>query len=226
MGWSAAELAGRFEAFLGDIDPSTKKGQRRRAILAAATQMFAEIGYRETSMDELATAVGIGKGTLYLYFPKKVDLLIACVAREKLEWVPRMLAILESDAPATERLKQWIIAVLLLPSRSPLMRRLLSDAEMTALLADYPPALVAEAEHGHLELLQPLLDELAGSGHRWNAVELRDRANVIQSVTYIAPMLHHDALRPGMSEERFAAIFADMIVDGIRPRAQLEEGQA
>jgi AcrR family transcriptional regulator len=225
MGWSAAELAGRFEAFLGDIDPSTKKGQRRRAILATATQMFAELGYRDTNMDELANAVGIGKGTLYLYFPKKVDLLITCIAREKFEWLPRMLEILEGELPAAERLKQWIIAVLLLPSRSPLMRRLLSDTEMTALLADYPPALLAEAEDGYLELLHPLLDELAGPGHRWNAVELRDRANVIQAVGYIAPMLRHDALRPGMSEERFAAIFADMIVDGIRPRAPLEEGQ-
>ena len=73
-----------------------------------------------------------------------------------------------------------------------------------------------------MQLLQPLLDDLGGPGHRWTEIELRDRATVIQSLSYIAPMLRHESLRPGLSEERFATLFADMIVDGIRPRSPQE----
>lgn len=205
--------------YIGDIDPDTKKGQKRRAILDAATKMFAELGYRKTSMDELAAEVGVAKGTLYLYFPKKIDLLFACAALEKLRWVPQIVGILEGDGPAAQRLKQWIIAALLLPSRSPLLCRLLDDAEMTAVMADYPPELLAHNEELAVQLMQPLLDQLAGEGHRWSAIELRDRATVLRSVSFFAPMLRHETLRPGMSAERFSTIFADLIVDGIRPRA-------
>lgn len=220
MAWSAAQLAEQFEKFIGDIDPNSKKGQKRRAILETATKMFAELGYRQTSMDELASAIGVAKGTLYLYYPKKVELLIACVALEKYQWVPQMLEVLEGTGPAAERLKQWVVAVLLLPSRSPLICRVLQDSEMRAILADYPQDLLAQSKDGYLELLQPLLDDLAGPGHRWSNIELRDRANVLQAVSWIAPMLRIEALRPGMSAERFATIFADLIVDGIRPRDQ------
>ncbi|PRQ04322.1 Fatty acid metabolism regulator protein [Enhygromyxa salina] len=215
-----ADLTRELEKFVGNIDPSTKKGRKRLAILEAAISMFAESGYRATSMDELASEVGVAKGTLYLYFPKKVDLLIACVAYEKLRWVPELSAVLTGSAPAPERLKQWIVAVLLLPSRSPLMLRLLEDAEMAAMLADIPPELMSEGEHFNEELLQPLLDEVAGPEHRWSPVELRDRVQVIASLSHIAPALRYESLRPGMSPERFAAILADFVVDGIRPRPE------
>jgi AcrR family transcriptional regulator len=225
MAWTAAELAARFEEFIGDIDPKTKKGQKRRAILEAATRMFAEQGYRQTSMDELANAVGVAKGTLYLYFPKKVDLLISCVAFEKYRWVPQLFEILEGEGPADKRLEQWVVAALLLPSRSPLICRVLEDAEMRAILADYPQDLLAQSQGGYLELMQPLLDELGGPGHRWSNIELQDRANVLQAVSWIAPMLRIEALRPGMSAERFATIFADLIVNGMRPRTRTQRDQ-
>lgn len=39
--------------------------------------MFAEKGYRETSVDEIAARVGIAKGTVYLHFPGKEELVSA-----------------------------------------------------------------------------------------------------------------------------------------------------
>lgn len=217
------DLIRELEKFVGDIDPSSKKGQKRLSILKAASTMFATSGYRKTSMDELANEVGVAKGTLYLYFPKKIDLLLACGSYEKLRWVPQIKAILESKAPAPYRLKRWIEAVLLMPSRSPLMLRLLEDAEMAAMLAELPPELVAEGEALSLEMLQPLLEEIAGPDHRWSPIELRDRVNVIASLGHMASVLRHDSLHPGMSPERFAAILADFVVDGIRPRPEGEQ---
>lgn len=213
-------LTHEIQKFVGDIDPSSKKGQKRLSILQAAIPMFAASGYHKTSMDDLASAVGVAKGTLYLYFPKKIDLLFACAAYEKLRWVPELLGILESDAPAPVRLKQWLVAVLLLPSRSPLMLRLLEDGEMAAMLADCPPKLLSEGHDMAVELLKPLLDEVSGSDHRWSPIELLDRVNVIGALRHIAPVLRHESLRPGMSPARFAAILADFVVDGIRPRPE------
>ncbi|KIG16388.1 hypothetical protein DB30_04555 [Enhygromyxa salina] len=216
------KLTEAIEKFVGNIDPNTKKGRKRVAILSAASQMFATSGYRGTSMDELAKQIGVAKGTLYLYFPKKIDLLFACAAYEKLEWVPQLTAILEGPEPAADRLKQWIIAGMLLVSRSPLMLRLLEDNEMAGLFAECPPELLDDGRDLSKDLLQPLLDEVAGR-HRWSAVELRDRINVIQSLYYLAPVLRQDFAHPGTSAERYAAILADMVVDGLRPRPARKE---
>lgn len=216
-----AEFQRRVAAYVGDIDPASKKGRKRRAILEVATAMFAEHGYRDTNMDELAAKVGIAKGTLYLYFPKKIDLLFACAALEKSKFVPELLEMLAGDLPAAAKLERWLIAVLVMPSQSPLLSRLLDgDSEMTELLADYPPELRSEMDDGFPTLLHPLLDELAGPGHRWSAVEVRDRANVIRSVGFLASFIRHEWARPGMSPERFATIMADLIINGLRPRIE------
>jgi AcrR family transcriptional regulator len=218
-----AEFQRRVAEYVGDIDPASKKGRKRRAILEVAIPMFAERGYRDTTMDDLAAKVGIAKGTLYLYFPKKIDLLFACAALEKAKFVPQVLEMLSSELPAAEKLKRWLVAVLTLPSQSPLLCRLLDgDSEMTELLADYPPELRSELDEGFPALLHPLLEQIAGPGHRWSSVELRDRSNVIRSLGFLANFVRHEWARPGMSAERYAAIMADLLVDGLRPRPQGE----
>ena len=49
---------------------------RRGCLLAAAARVFSEKGYRATSMNDLADAVGISKPTLYHYVSSKQQLLV------------------------------------------------------------------------------------------------------------------------------------------------------
>ncbi|HEY3440261.1 MAG TPA: TetR/AcrR family transcriptional regulator [Paludibaculum sp.] len=46
-------------------------------ILAAARTVFAEKGYQEATMDQIAEVAGVAKGTLYSYFPSKRDVYVA-----------------------------------------------------------------------------------------------------------------------------------------------------
>ncbi|MBU1565717.1 MAG: TetR/AcrR family transcriptional regulator [Proteobacteria bacterium] len=55
----------------------TKKKQTRKAIMQAAMVLFGEKGFEKTSIEELARAAGIGKGTIYGYFQTKSDILHA-----------------------------------------------------------------------------------------------------------------------------------------------------
>ncbi|MCG8710209.1 TetR/AcrR family transcriptional regulator [Brenneria sp. 4F2] len=48
--------------------------ERRQAIITAASQLFQEIGYERTSMNEVAKRVGGSKATLYNYFTSKEEL--------------------------------------------------------------------------------------------------------------------------------------------------------
>lgn len=54
-----------------------KKKKTRQAIMQAAIRLFSEKGFEKTSIEELAKAAGIGKGTIYGYFQTKTDILHA-----------------------------------------------------------------------------------------------------------------------------------------------------
>lgn len=55
--------------------------RRREEILDAAAKLFAERGYPNTDLQLVAQELGVGKGTLYRYFPSKQDLFLAAVDR-------------------------------------------------------------------------------------------------------------------------------------------------
>jgi TetR/AcrR family fatty acid metabolism transcriptional regulator len=48
---------------------------KREAILASAFEIFNEKGFHNTKIEEIAQRAGVGKGTVYLYFSSKEDLL-------------------------------------------------------------------------------------------------------------------------------------------------------
>src|SRR5689334_4916758 len=54
---------------------------KRRAILRAARELFANNGYDDTTIAEIAQAAGVAVGTVYLYFANKHDILVdVCLA--------------------------------------------------------------------------------------------------------------------------------------------------
>ncbi len=60
-----------------------KQRQEREAlILQVAEEVLMEKGYYETSIEEIAARVGIAKGTVYLHFPSKEDLVFAIFERD------------------------------------------------------------------------------------------------------------------------------------------------
>jgi AcrR family transcriptional regulator len=52
-----------------------EKAQRRREILTAARQEFLERGVGRPTMDDIATRAEVSKGTIYLYFKSKEEIL-------------------------------------------------------------------------------------------------------------------------------------------------------
>lgn len=58
-----------------------EKEHRREEILNAAQKVFFEKGLQATTMDEIAEAAELSKGTLYLYYKSKEDLYLAVMVR-------------------------------------------------------------------------------------------------------------------------------------------------
>jgi len=61
--------------------PEPPPGSKRDAILRAATDVFAERGYFNAQVADVARAAGVAAGTVYLYFRSKDDLLVSIFER-------------------------------------------------------------------------------------------------------------------------------------------------
>lgn len=58
---------------------ASRHAAKRASILEAASRVFGSRVYHLVSMEDVARTAGVGKGTLYRYFPSKEDLYLAIV---------------------------------------------------------------------------------------------------------------------------------------------------
>jgi len=85
---------------------------KRQRILAAATAVFAERDFHQVLVSEVASRAGVGKGTVYLYFPTK-DHLHRGALEGSLERVAgEVERAADADAPAHVVLRDVVVAIL------------------------------------------------------------------------------------------------------------------
>src|SRR5215475_13767370 len=85
-------------------DPAT--GAKRDAILRAAIDVFAERGYFNAQVADVARAAGVAAGTVYLYFRSKDDLLISIFERGMNDALADGRALAEQVRDPRERLRR------------------------------------------------------------------------------------------------------------------------
>src|SRR2546423_8021773 len=66
------------------------KQLRRRAIVDAARAVFAERGLSGFVMADVAARAGVVKGTLYLYWPTREELLLAVLEELLWQWLDQL----------------------------------------------------------------------------------------------------------------------------------------
>ncbi len=81
-----------------------QRQEREELILRAAEAVLLEKGYHETSMEEIAARVGIAKGTVYLHFASKEDLIQELFRRDMQQMLQEIDTLIASSATAREKL--------------------------------------------------------------------------------------------------------------------------
>jgi AcrR family transcriptional regulator len=79
------------------------------AILDATDRLLARFGYKKMTVEDIAVEVGIGKGTIYLHFTSKEEIVLSHVDRIVDRVKERLQAIASSDEPAAERLRSMLL---------------------------------------------------------------------------------------------------------------------
>jgi TetR/AcrR family fatty acid metabolism transcriptional regulator len=81
---------------------------RTGEIIEAARRVIMEVGYPDASMDRIAQEAGVAKGTLYLYFKNKDELLARTFAEEHDQMMDRLRKSAQTVSSYTEQLRSLV----------------------------------------------------------------------------------------------------------------------
>jgi AcrR family transcriptional regulator len=81
---------------------------RREQVVRVARRLVADRGTTDVSMDEIASAAGLSRSTVYVYFANREELLRACVAGLREELVRAVTASWDKDAAPIRRLESLV----------------------------------------------------------------------------------------------------------------------
>lgn len=104
--------------------------ERADRILDAAADLLARWGYRKVTVDEVARRADVGKGTVYLHWRSRDDLLFAVLLREGAATFDELARGIRAD-PGEVALHRYMRAIFLQAMRRPLLTAIYTrDAEV------------------------------------------------------------------------------------------------
>ena len=68
---------------------SERLTEKKKQIVEKAVELFSQKGFENTSIEDITNSLGMAKGTLYLYYKSKRDLLLDCIGRLTTMIVPK-----------------------------------------------------------------------------------------------------------------------------------------
>ena len=87
-----------------------EKEERKQDILKCAKRLFARKGFENTTMDEVAREAELAKGTLYLYFKSKEELLYSLLEPMLVDYNKRVRELASRPSPSQETTLQRMLA--------------------------------------------------------------------------------------------------------------------
>lgn len=188
--------------------PRARQADRRRMELVdAALRLFAEQGFRGTTIADIAAATGTAHGLVYHYFRSKEELLAAIL--ERYSFLPQLRALLavSPTRPASEVLTEIAVGFSrMLDARPELLRLVVTESQTNPIVAE---ALAQITDEG-LALLVGYL------GARVTAGELRPHdPSVPARALFWAIITSH--LGPPQADD-FETDLVAVLLDGIRAR--------
>jgi AcrR family transcriptional regulator len=172
------------------------------AILNATATLVAEHGLLSVSMSEIATRAGIGRATLYKYFPDVEAILLAWHGREIGGHLAQLVAARDQTADPGKRLEAVLEEFALIAHAS----RRHHDTEVAAFLHKGPE--VARAQRELHDLVRDLVREGAARG------DLRDDVAPDELATYC---LHALAAAGGLPSRAAVRRLVSVTLAGLQP---------
>ncbi len=176
----------------------------RDATIEATTALVAAHGLRAVTMSQIAEATGIGRATLYKYFPDVEAILAAWHEREITSHLEQLAQARDHASGPAERLEAVLVAYATIAHESHGHH----DAELASLL--HRDERVVRAEEHLGDMVRRLIVDAAGSG------DVRDDVAPDELATYC---LHAIGAASGLPSKAAVRRLVDVTLGGLRPQA-------
>jgi AcrR family transcriptional regulator len=181
------------------------KGERtREAIMTAASELFRERGFRETSLSDIGAAAGVSGPAIYRYFSSKGELLSVLIEEAALLWRETVDEVLNEDTPPRITLERLIDAAIRLQLRNGNLRDVFNkeyrslDDDARRRVARIERVRTAEWVHVLTEVRPGLSDQEARA-----------------AVTMVDGMLRSITALTDMEQPELARVMKDMVLGGL-----------
>ena len=192
----------------------------RDLILDAVDDLLARYGYRKMTMEDLARQVGIGKGTIYLHFPGKEELILSHIDRIAARIVDKLREIAGSPDSPDRRLRRMLVHRVLFRFDSVIHY----SQNLNDLLSAVRTGLLVRRE-AHFEKEAGILEDVLREGSRPGTLDCPDPRTasqvLIQSTNSLLPF-NLSARELGRREDLEAQVtrIADLLIKGLLPSSR------
>jgi AcrR family transcriptional regulator len=138
---------------------SETQNQTRQNLLAAAAEEFAAKGFVGANINQISLAAGFAKGTIYNYFPSKRALMLALIDEIGAQHAQEIIARVEPETEAFERIRQFFAAGFAFVEQSPAQAQIAISA-VYGFDLEFKERIYAAYE----ELFTLLIDEIVAYG--------------------------------------------------------------
>jgi AcrR family transcriptional regulator len=179
-----------------------------RAIVDATRELLVERGYRELTIEGVAARAGVGKQTIYRWWPSRAALVLeAYLSGSDVVTPPAETGSVREDVRA---LLGWLVAVLAEPSGGPVVAGLVADMQHDAQLAEGFRRDVVPARR---EAMLAALERGRERGELRADADLELAVDALHGAVFYRLLLSGEPL-----DADFVERLADQVLDGLAPR--------
>lgn len=103
----------------------------RDRLLDAAYEVFTQVGYRQTTIDQITAHAGANRATFYLHFKDKIEVAAGLARRSSGEAAHAFMRLDEIDNPTLKNVRAWLDEYLKDISRDRMLTQMLNEAIST-----------------------------------------------------------------------------------------------
>lgn len=188
----------------------------RTALLDAARELIAEIGYTDMSHADITAEVGIGRTTFYEHFSSKEDVLVELVRRDLPPMTEEIVEAVDASLPPDEHLEE-------------LTRRMVEFVgtdHVGLILHTEVPRLSPEAQRAISEAHRGIASEFAGvyrqgvESGAFRSIPPRLVGRMMDQIIMAGGKVVMESQNPTGEVDEIASETAAMLVASLRPKAE------
>lgn len=192
-----------------------KSDERWQSILRGAAKAFQELGYSQTTLEDVANEVGVNRATLYYYVGTKEELLVALLYRPIHQMTANLKAIASLDISPSEKLRRGLLQYVRDMSETPELFIFLAQNLHQLMTGREADDIASNADEYGKQLMQIIEAGVA-------AGEFRSDISPQMSMLAILGMFNwiHRWYQPGgsMSLEKVGEVFAELALSSLHPQ--------